>query len=62
MPIVLNKIESTEVRIFVIATTFDTEPNLELQQLVAGALLETNLEVCNYVITTFKVNKLWSLE
>ena len=39
MPIVLNKIESTEVRIFVIATTFDTEPTfLELQQLVAGAL------------------------
>ena len=59
MPIVLNKTESTEVRISAIATIFDAKPTfLELQQLVAGALWETNLEVRNFVITTFRVNSI----
>lgn len=56
MPIVLNKTESTDMRIAAIATIFNAKPGfLELQQIIADALWETNLEVRNFIITTFRV-------
>ena len=56
MPIVLNMTESTEVRIAAVATIFNAQPSfLELQQLIAGALWERNVEVRNFIITTFRV-------
>ena len=56
MPIILNPAESTEIRITAVAAMFQANPSfLELQQLIAGALWERNLEVRNFIITTFKV-------
>jgi len=55
MPIVLNMTETTEIRVAAIATIFDVKPTfLELQQLIAVAVWERNLEVRNFIITTFR--------
>ena len=57
MPIILNKTESTEIRIAAIGTLFDAQPTfLDLQQLTAGMIWERNPEVSNFVVTTFKVD------
>ena len=62
MPIVLNMTETTEIRIAAIATIFDSKPSfLELQQLIAVAVWERNLEVRNFIITTFRVNECFLL-
>ena len=55
-PIILNPMESTEIRITAIASMFQANPSfLEMQQLIAGALWERNLEVRNFIVTTFRV-------
>ena len=55
-PIILNTTESTEVRIAAIASLFQSVPTfLELQQLVAASMWERNLEVLNFMLTSFRV-------
>ena len=56
MPIILNATETTEIRVAAISALFQTRPTfLELQQLVNAAIWERNVEVLNFMMTSFKV-------
>ncbi|XP_057380358.1 uncharacterized protein LOC130702764 [Daphnia carinata] len=55
MPIIHNTTETTEIRVAAISTLFRAKPNLvELQELVGIIEDETNKEVLNFILTTFR--------
>lgn len=57
MPIIHNTTETTEIRVAAISILFRAKPNLiELQELVGIIEDETNKEVLNFILTTFRVS------
>ncbi|XP_065584795.1 uncharacterized protein LOC136043804 [Artemia franciscana] len=55
IPIYLNAMEPTEIRLAAVGVIMNSKPTfLDLQQIVAGVVWDRNPQVVNYVVSTFR--------